>query len=709
MLKRRWGAAVAVVLAGAGGVAWACADPGCSPAWSVLVPDYQCAGNIALSPGNDSRINLLLLIRSLRPVAETGAAYPKRDWDNREFGRTFLTWAGLRQSYWPRAEDQRGRDAAPDSACTVAAGTVARADPPTPEVVAAFGAALAAEPKLAAADRAVLERLRAAVGCGAVDWTALPASGVARDYGAYLKATDAFYAGDWAAAKAGYAALATAGSAWVRETAAYMPIRVGLRAAVATATDQYGDFSAGKVDKAALAGAQAAIGAYLKAWPQGRYAGSARGLMRRVRWLGGDRAGLARDYEALALATPGDSEAAADLVEEIDVRLLGSDGDVAEVVKGQEAPLMLAAADLRRMRPADGKPGLTAADLAAQQPAFAGRDALYGFLGAARTIHAGEDPRPVLAAIPDDARQAGYTPLAFSRQVLRGVALGRAGDRNAAGFWRELMGGATGLYQRPLVELGLAQAWTNGGRMAAVFAPGSPVTDSATREVLLRSVAPPAILRATARDAARPAHERDLARFTLLAKGLTRGFYGDFGGDLALLQPNPPREGTIGWMAGSDPVPVGVFAKGKWSDGFACPAIAQTAATLARNPGDARAKLCLGDFLRLNGFDAFGVGYERPPVDALGGGSDQFPGQPRGRDAIYQAVIADRTAAADLRAYALYRAVMCYAPSGYNSCSGPPVGNERAEVPKATRKAWFDELKRAYPQSRWAQALRFWW
>jgi len=366
---------------------------------------------------------------------------------------------------------------------------------------------------------------------------------------------------------------------------------------------------------------------------------------------------------------------------------------------------MLAAADLRRMRPAQGNaPGLAAAELAAQQPAFAGHEALYGFLQATRALYAGEDAHAILALIPDAARQPSYSPLEFSRQVVRGMALGRAGDRNAAGFWRELLAGAGGLYQRPLVETALAQHWTNSGEMAAVFAPGSPVADTSVREVLLANVAPPAILRATARDAARPAHERDLARFTLLARDLTRGFFADFGKDLALVEADPPKDGTVGWMAGSDPVPLALFVTGRWADDFACPAIAQTAAVLARTPAAARARLCLGDFLRLNGFDQFERAARPGAGEALGAGKDQFPGTATGREPIYTALIADRRTPPDLRAYALYRAVMCYAPSGSSDCSVAA-----SEVPRTQRKAWFDELKKAYPGSAWAQSLRYWW
>jgi hypothetical protein len=46
--------------------------------------------------------------------------------------------------------------------------------------------------------------------------------------------------------------------------------------------------------------------------------------------------------------------------------------------------------------------------------------------------------------------------------------------------------------------------------------------------------------------------------------------------------------------------------------------------------------------------------------------------------------------------------VYCYAPSGTNDCGGTSV-----ELPQ--RRAWFQQLKREYPRSVWAQKLDVYW
>ena len=694
------GAVLAVV--GAGGVAWACADESCQPNWSLASPSYDCAGRAAITPGNDTRINILWLMRSLKPVADKGAAYPKADYDNRQFGHTFLGWAGLRAALWP-APAAPADAAAPAPACTPSSD---------------FAAALAGERGVSEAERAALLKLRAQVGCeGKVDWgTASVSSPAAREYWAYLKAADAFYTGDFATARSGFAALAHAHSKWVAETAAYMPIRIALRAAVAGASGQYGDFDAAKVNKPAVAQARAAIAAYLRAYPQGRYADSARGLVRRVLWLEGNQTELARIYEGLLTQTPADSEASADLAEEIDLRVLGTDAGngakpAADFAHAGGTPLLLAIGDLAAMRQSEaGKPlPLSAADLAAQQGQFAGHEDLYGFLAASRSFYAGEDPKGVMAMIPDAAHQPHFTPLAFSRQVLRGQALAKAHDPNEAGFWRDLLTGANPLYQRPLVELGLALRWQRDGRADQALASASPVQDPTTREILAQTLASPATLRAEARDSTRPAHERDIARFTLLHKDLTHGAYASFANDVALVPAGANIDAGMYNFAEQEGVPTGLFTRGKWAEQFPCPALTQTAATLARAPGDTRAALCLGEFWRLNGFDQFGLFSPGKDAGALGFGREMFPGKPLTRDAIYAAVIADHAAAADLRAYALYRMVRCYAPAGNNGCGGPGAGSGNSDVPKAQRKAWFDELRAKYPGSPWAKELRFYW
>ena len=692
----------------------ASSDSSCEVSWKVSSRAFGCESRAMLSPGNDTRVNMLLLLRERVQPGAAKFSYPEGGWESRALGHSFFYWGTLRETYYPQGDGGADGGDFSGSRCASLSNS---AD--------GFTAALAANKGLTAPERAALATARGRLdwacryGGSEVDPAALAEgtppqpkwpdginSPAAREYMAYLQAAEAFYAGMWNGATNGFSGLDGARDAWVREAAAYMLGRVELNAAQDKAFDDFGTYEGlEKIDREAVARGQAAFGAYLGKYPQGRYAASARGLLRRAMWLGGDIKGLARAYEAMMGSVAADKDAAADLVQEIDNKLLFAKGAPTAI----DSPLLLATMDLMAMRPEntdkDGGgpvPGLTAAALAGQDKAFAARPDLYGYLKASHAFYFGSDMRQVLTLIPDDSHQKAYTPLAFSRQMLRGMALAALKDRNEAGFWRDLLGGAEPLYQRPLVELALAMNLERSGKLADVFAPASLITDSSVRQILMQQSAGPDLLRAAASDAARPRRERDVALFTLLYKQLSRGRYAAFASDSALVPSGANLEGGLWQFQQQDEVPVGLFTRGKFSDGYACGQIAQTAAVLARNPRDVKARLCLGEFYRLNGFDDFAQLDTAPKSDELGGAPSLFPGTKADRGPIYAAIMNDASAAADDRAYALYRAVYCYAPGGSNSCGG-------ADVDQAQRRAWFNRLKQEFPASAWARKIRYFW
>ncbi|MBK9009297.1 hypothetical protein [Novosphingobium sp.] len=682
----------------------ASADMTCYPSWRLDARELGCSGKAALSPGNDTRINLLLLLRDRQGTSARGLTLPKPEWDEFGYGGTFFDWDYLRATFYPRPADAEGGGYG-GSRCD----SVGNSAP-------AFEAALAANRALRAEERSVLAaaRTRLQQTCSSAEnLTPWPdgaiASAAGREFLGYLKAADAFYAARWDEATPGFAALSGASDPWVREAATYMTGRSALNAAQDKAFDDWGGFDGqDKVDKASATAARDGFAAYLKAWPEGRYAASARGLLRRVLWLEGDLKGLSAEYDRLLAAVPAGEDKAAELIQEIDNKLLMTEG----VNKASTSPLLLATLDLMALRSWEVDPDsgetvevkglLTAGDLASQQAAFAAHPQLYSFLQASQAYYAAGDMKAVLTLLPDDARQKAYGPLSFSRQVLRGMALAALNDPNESGFWRELLGGADPLHQRPLVELGLAMSLERDGKLAEVFAKGSPIGDTNVRSRLLLHSAGPELLRAEAANAARPQRERDIALFTLLYKQLTRGRYAAFVSDAPLVRAGANTDAGLWSISTQEQVPVGLFRAGRVSDGYPCPALVQTARTLSARPLDVKARLCLGEFLRLGGFDDFTTLDVRPDKRDLGGAANEFPGEPLTRAAIYAAIMDDKAAAPGDRAYALYRAVRCYAPSGNNSCGG-----EAAE--QAVRRGWFERLKRDYPGSPWAKKLKVYW
>lgn len=680
-------------------VVWACAGGPDTPEWTIAKVSYDPYGSgAALVPGNDTRTNLLLLMADRR-----GAIV--RDPATRDDGPPLILapWKVLAGNAVPPAadSDESYSDWEPTRCQSNADGTEA------------FLAALKAA-NMPAAERDELANARRALQpkCDAPAAAASPSvnSATGKAFASYLAGAAAFYAGDWQAASSQFSGLSSASDPWVRETSAYMVARTALNAAIAVSVDEYGYLKDAKDrDIAPARTAGAGFAAYLKAYPGGRYASSARGLLRRAAWLQGDNRALS-SLLADQLDRPryDGAQRDIDLIEEIDDKLLEPAGSVSV-----DQALLTAVSDLRRMRPVEdweeGRTRLTREELDAQKTIFAKDSALFDYLRAAHALFVRNQPREALALIPDAAHQQRFTYVQFSRQMLRGMALDAVGDRNARGFWLSLLPGATQPYQRGAVELALGLHDERAGQIGRLFADGSPFTHPLLRQLLLERSAGPALLRQQA-TAKVPAQERKVALYILLARELRGGAYAQWLTDQKLVPGDASGESGY-WSAAYyapsynnklEPPPLGLFGKAGKVGAFGCPALTVTVATLAGQPQAVRPRLCLAEYFRLNGFD----GFEEEFAPMQGGGlasSKPTPGFPAyERQAVYQQVLASAAASPDDKALALNRLVRCYAPAGYNSCGGD-------EATKAQRKGWFDRLKREYPASPWAKDLKYYW
>ena len=668
----------------------------------------ECDTIAALSPGNDTRANLLMLLfdrHGLPPSPPAATAGPILGW--RDFRDAFAPGGAPSGSTYAAGEGSRCRTN--DGGTSAFDAAVAAAALPEEERTALVSARAALKPDCAAAAPAPAVPQPGTVAAPAAQPSPPPpsdpvagvGSGLGHAFASYLAGTAAFYGARFDDAAHAFEPLRHSPDPWLADAAAYMVARTGVNRLQADAFDGYGTMKAGFVaDPAEAARVEASLDAYLKAHPDGRYVVSARGLLRRVDWLAGWTEKLAGRYAEL-MAQPAAARGVDDLslVEEIDDKLLPK-----LTPAMTRDPLLLAVMDLKAMRRSDAPPGPPPArpDLDGQRAAFAGTPALYDLLSAAAAFYVDGASAPVLKGLPDDTRRRDGDYLWFSRQFLRGQALEAAKDRNARGFWRELDPGLSRPLTRSLVELALALHDEEHGHLDDVFAPDSLVADPTMRETLLENGAGPALLRARAGDASATAHERGVALYTLLYKGVTRGLYADFLADLGSVPADAPAApGSAPAAGGSGNVVLGAFARGETAGEIGCPSLPATASRLAADPASPRSRLCLAEFVRLNEMDDDAV--DKPPSKGdLGGAPTAFPGRPYARSATYASVIADRDAPADDRAYALYRAVRCYQPSGGNACGGP-------DAPKATRHGWYDALKRDYPGSRWAKRLTLWW
>ena len=701
--------------------ALASSDDSCYPDWRVSRDSLDTCNNLPfLSPGNDSRVNLRLLLADKKAVALTpnalneddlaqgfgpvpfavysltpvGSGEPQPDSDDSPTAEldTLLQPLGIKREESKTAgeaflngEGSRCRSNDDDSA-TAFVRQVVKADMP------------AAERQLLAQSR--LQLLGACTWDGPV--IADPQQIQSSDgqlFRTYLQAAADFYSGRFAEAERGFSALASATSPWLKETALYMTARTALNQAQANTYDEYGVPNLERVDKSALAAAEQGFGNYLKTYPQGAYTASARGLLRRVYWLADDNVKLADAYAwGLTQATEAQRNVSVDeLVEEADVKLLSVTGGPIDT------PMIQLVSDLMRMR-AHNPPTLTREDLAQRKAVFANEPALYDYLLAAYALYVEHQPDSALKHLPQEV-PSSLDYFAFSQQTLRALALEDKKDWKAAeALWLQLLPLAKQPLQRDQLELALALHYERSGQLAKVFAVDSPISAKQVRYILLRNVAGPDLLRQQLAQASDPL-ERETAQFVLLYKNLLRGQFASFAEDLKQL-PTPAPEGKLGTSLGyvysaSQTLRLFQWNGDKAESGYACPSIAQTAATLQADAKNPQGLNCLGEFILRNNLDGMPLEQARA-AGSLGSSASDFKGETFSRLDGYKQVIGDAKAAKNDKAYALFRAINCYAPAGYNSCGGQ-------DVTPAVRKAWFRQLKSGFADTQWGKSAQYYW
>ena len=702
--------------------AQASSDDSCYPDWRVARDSLDACSNLPfLSPGNDSRVNLRLLLADkkaapltpnalseddlsqgfgpvpfpvyrLAPITGTNAEPDNKPDDSRTAELdALLQPLGIKRDDYKTAgeaflngEGSRCRSNSDDSA-TAFIGQVIKADMP------------AAERELLV--KARLQLLTACSWEGQVVDAQQVQSTAGQLFRTYLQAAADFYSGRFSDAERGFAAASSSDVPWLKETALYMTARTSLNLAQAQAFDEYGMPQLEHVDKSALGDAEEGFLGYLKTYPQGEYATSAHGLLRRVYWLAGDDTKLAEAYAwAMTQATDAQRNVSVDeLVEEADLKLL--------MVNSQTVatPMIQFVSDLMVMR-GGNQPALSRADLEKQKAAFASEPELYEYLLAVCALFIEHQPDAALKQLPQSV-PSNLNYFAFSQQTLRALALEAKHDwQGAQTLWLQLLEQAKLPLQRDQLELALAMNYERSGQLAKVFAADSPISAKQVRYILLRNIAGPALLREQIAQASDPL-ERQTAQFVLLYKDLLRGQFATFLDDLKQL-PTPAPEDKLGTSLGyvysaSQSLKLFQWSGDKAESGYACPTLAQTAETLQGDAKNPQGLNCLGEFILRNGLDGMPLEQARA-AGSLGSTASDFKGETFSRLDGYKQVIGNAKAPKNDKAYALFRAINCYAPSGYNSCGGQ-------DVEPAVRKGWFRQLKSNYADTQWGKSSQYYW
>lgn len=529
----------------------------------------------------------------------------------------------------------------------------------------------------------------------------LPADSPAQHYKSYLAAAASFYAGDYASAERDFTQLAKSDRPWLAETAQYMLMRTALNKSSQNSVGEYGDFDIAKINREDASQAQTLAQAYLQRWPQGRYADSTRGMLRRINWYLQAWPQLAGLYEQ-TLQQAADAQQLRKIVIEYD-NVYGMAFYEQSVLEAfPDAPRVSYIELLRALRlNSDNKPTLTQAQLDASKPVFEQSQKLPLWRDLQLNLWlATGNYAAIIQAVTPAQKLAPRDTLAFSEQVLYGEAL--MGQKNwaaARDFWQQLLTLSQDNEQRQYVQAKLAATLVYSGDVAAIFAPESAVTNLRFRSQVLKTQATLEQLRQQAVHGPNN-EERTIALHTLLVRDLTENRFGDWLNDKKLVSDiTPPvideafndvNLSTFDWNGDAAQA------------GYTCRSLNETVTVLSKKADDAHALNCLGEFFRTTQthVDLWKNSTGNDVLEAAISRKQPF-GQ-FDRQSYYQQIITSPTAEVEDKSFALYRAIMCYAPSGSNECGGE-------DVDKQQRKGWFTQLKTQYPGSPWAQKLKYYW
>lgn len=704
--------------------AYASFDTDCVPDWSIQLQSYNRCSNLPiLIPANDNQTNMQLLLAD-KQLAKISQPEPKpMQWldsygsvpfEASQFKYSLSNKVPSARQKNLQTESQSDRYIAEERCQTNASGSKLFI-----KKVNQDGALSSSEKKLL-----IEQRLGINPSCDKVlafikvapQWSPL-----VRQYIAYLNGTVAFYNGDYATAQRIYNALGTTNSKWIAETATYMQVRTAVNQAYSSGLDEYGFQSLDKIDKTAITAAFNAVSNYFKTYPQGEYSASTRGLLRRIYWMGGQQRRLIDEFtwQFNNTDSPQFNLEIPRVAEEIDQRIFESKLFNAANLKD---PFFLATYDLMQMRVSSSekyKP-ISWQTLQAQKDAFQAEPELYRYLQAVHLLVQQNKPQQALDYLPKGNPPARLSYLQLSQFALKSHILQHTNNDEAQALLEVLLASATQGYQRPMIELLLALSLQHNQDYAAFFKQNSLITSPAIRSIIINQAANASLLNSIINAAYTSASEKKLASFVLLHKTLNHQDYKDF---IAALKYLPADAAKFKGHESADDTysTQPEFNLFNWkghliSDKLSCPSLINIAKILASESDDHMAQLCLGEFVRLTNFKnseyslepdsnvmsaSIGHGKKQGFNSLLGQSHPPFKQPVFSRGEAYKNITAN-SSDPELKAYALYRAVNCYAPGGLNDCAG-------ISVEKEVRKGWFDQLKQNYSGSKWAKTLPYYW
>jgi hypothetical protein len=521
-----------------------------------------------------------------------------------------------------------------------------------------------------------------------------------RQYASYLNASILFYNSNYSAATKIYTVLTNVEDTWLKETSQYMLIRTSLNSAYATGVDKYGDVYLDNINQNLLKQFLDNINAYLKAYPNGQYIASARGFMRRGFWLS-KRQDLLVNEIVWQLKNPTSkfyNLEMSELPAEIDRRVFDSS---AFNLSNLKDPFFLAVYDLMHMRESNSENyhSISWAQLNAQKDFYRTQPELFQYLQAAHLFfvqNKAQEAQNYLAKA--NAKNGSY--LQLSQTFLRGQILEKIGKpQNAEEYWHQQLTQAKDSYQRGLFETALSNHLAIKQDYSAFIGKKAQITQPNLQRNFITQIANTNSLQKIIQSDQSNINQKQAAIYTLLSKSLVHQQFELFKQSYAFMPKNAMQ--YKGYNSDNQQLKNKPdFSNFIWNGAnitpqLRCSNLETLVNQLAQTPKDSLLNVCLGEYFRSE------QGYSLQQLSYNEKQTSNFSGKIFARGQIYQDLIKSSNKS-DLQAYALYRAIQCYAPSGINDCGGN-------EVNKSIRKQWFDQIKTDYPNTSWAKSLKYYW
>ncbi|WP_312158586.1 hypothetical protein [Acinetobacter sp.] len=674
-------------------------DNYCEPSTTIQTNAYTSCNSLpALTPANDNQVNMLLLLSDLG-LAKTNIEETKSTLWMTTYSKVPFEASNMLSASSNKTPNARKPHSMPALSYNEHCNSLEHGS-------AAFIQQVKTDNKLLTVEKDSLIRERKKIDECANKLALIQInpnwSSAARQYASYLNASISFYKTNFSTATKIYTVLTQVDSAWLKETSQYMLIRSSLNEVYQSGVGEYGDLDHDKINQKLLTNFFNNITQYFKLYPHGQYAASARGYLRRGFWLSGKHDLLVNEY-VWQLNNPKSSVynlELPNLAYEMDRHVFQSNHFN---IRNLKDPFFLSIYDLMHMRKkqSDDEVVIPWNQLNAQKNYFKDQPELFQYLQANHLYYVQNKAQEALKYLPQNMPSSIGSYLQLSQLVLKGRILESHSSITAAQqYWENLLSISKTAEQRGVFELMLYPYYAKQQNLSQFIGQNTKIKQAYLQKQYLMDAANETSLMQIIKSSSATQDQKNVALYTVLNKSLAFQNFELFNQAYAVLPSNAAQyhsgENALEKFSNQPAFANFIWKGTNISNSIKCPDLFSLTKQLQGNPKDLTVKLCLGEYTRSpQAYEVVDLSYTHD--NSL----QNFKGSYFARGNTYKEII-KMNQKSELTAYALFRAIQCYAPSGINEC-------QNQDVTKSVRKQWYDQIKRDYPETSWAKSLKYYW